>query len=142
MVNSKRWLVWAAAAVCAASVGATTVADLEAQGLKPLNADEIRQLVVGHTLDHTMVGTQKVAPIYYRADGTRTVNAKAFGGRVYDTKWWTDNHQRCDISARTQAAQCGSIFKRGDDYVFCIQGEGVCAWTFTIRPGNPDGLGQ
>lgn len=122
--------------------GATTIADLEGQGLKPMTNEEIHQLVTGHTLDHKMAGTRTVAPIHYRADGTRTVNTTAFGGAVHDTRWWTENNQRCEISVRTQATQCGSIFKRDADYVFCINGDEMCAWTFTIRQGNPDGLGK
>lgn len=138
----KKMVLAGLVSTAAMAAGAVTVADLKAQGLQPLNNEEIKVLITGQTLDHKMAGARSVAPIHYRADGTRTVNATALGGRMYDTKWWVEDNQRCEISARTNAQQCGVTFKRAEEYVFCITGEEVCGWTFTVRPGNPDGLGK
>ncbi len=121
---------------------ANTAADLQAQGLTPLTDDSIREVTQGNTLDHKMIGTRLVAPIYYGSNGMRTVNATAFGGRISSTKWWVENGHRCEISARTQQTQCGLIFKQDDTYTVCFNGEESCKWTFTVRAGNPDKLSE
>lgn len=121
---------------------AQTAQELVSQGLVPLTAAEIEAVSAGQTLDHKMVGTRLVAPIHYRVDHTRVVNAQAFGGRIYETKWWLEGNKRCEISGRTKQPQCGQVFKRNDEYVVCFGGEDLCGWTFTVRPGNPDRLGE
>jgi len=132
------------AASLLASMGAwaQTAQELKTQGLVQLTGAEIESLSSGQTLDHKMIGTRMVAPIFYRSDKTRVVNATAFGGRIYETKWWIEGNKRCEISGRTKQTQCGQVFKRNAEYVMCFDDEEQCGWTFTLRPGNPDHLGE
>jgi len=128
--------------LCATQAFAITATDLLAQGATPLSEEDIKAVSQDQTLDHKMLGTRLVAPIYYGTNGTRIVNATAFGGKIYNTKWWTDNGKRCEISAKNKDTQCGLVFKREKDYLVCFDQEEQCAWTFTARPGNPDKLGE
>jgi len=128
--------------LCATNAFALTSADMLAQGATPLTEEDIKSVSQNQTLDHKMLGTRLVAPIYYGTNGTRIVNATAFGGRIYNTKWWTESGKRCEISAKNNTTQCGLVFKREKDYLVCFEQEEQCAWTFTVRPGNPDKLGE
>jgi len=139
---SGKYLIALASLMCATHAFALTSADMLAQGATPLSEEEIKSVSLNQTLDHKMLGTRLVAPIYYGANGTRIVNATAFGGKIYNTKWWTENGKRCEISAKTKDTQCGLVFKREKDYLMCFDQEEQCAWTFTARPGNPDKLGE
>lgn len=137
-VNAFFWL-----AVCAwsASASAVTIDELKSRGVKQLTGEEVRSVTEGNTIDQKMAGTRLVAPIFYRLDGTRVVNAKAFGARSYvTTKWWIDGDLRCENNARTGDKQCGVIFSEGDEYHLCFAEEEQCKWTFTVRAGNPDQL--
>lgn len=137
-----KYLLALVSIVCGTNVLAITSADMLAQGAKPLTEEEIKSVSHDQTLDHKMLGTRLVAPIYYRTNGTRVVNATAFGGKVYETKWWTESGKRCEISAKNKSTQCGLVFKREKDFLLCFDQEEQCAWTFTARPGNPDKLGE
>lgn len=127
-----------AALIVGSNVLALTSADLQAKGLTALTGAEIKTLADGNTLDHKMMGTRLVAPIFYGANGMRVVNATAFGGKVSSTKWWVENDMRCEVNVRNGQNQCGTITKTDEGYTLCYSHEPQCSWTFTIREGNPD----
>lgn len=133
-------VVFAACMLTVSTLHAVTSDELKAQGAVPLNDQSLLKITQGNTLDHKMVGTRLVAPIYYGANGMRTVDATAFGGRVSQTKWWIENGRRCEINVRTHEPQCGLVFKTEQAYTLCIEGEDQCKWTFLVREGNPNRL--
>lgn len=136
---SKSMLVLASLSV-GSSVLAITPSNLQAKGMKALSGAEIKALVQGNTLDHQRMGTLLVAPIYYAENGTRVVNATAFGAGISSTKWWVENDMRCEVNVRNHQSQCASITKTDEVYTLCYSHEPQCAWTFTVREGNPDNL--
>lgn len=142
IMPSGKYFLTLACILCAAHASAITTTEMLEQGAKPLTEEEIRAVGQDQTLDHKMLGTRLVAPIYYGSNGTRIVNAAAFGGKIYNTKWWIEGGKRCEISAKNKDTQCGLVFKREKDYLICFDQEERCAWTFTVRPGNPDKLGE
>ena len=89
-----------------------------------LNADEVRQLVSGNTLEFKHVDDARLKTRFYASDGTfRQLNKK---GKKKKGKWSiTKNGQLCNKSKREGV--CHSIYKQGD------------VWNTYIGRTNPTG---
>lgn len=90
-----------------------------------LNADEVRQLVSGNTLEFNHVDDARLITRFYAADGTfRQMNKK--GNKKVKGKWSVNNTgQLCN--QRKGNGVCHSIYKQGD------------VWKTYIGRTNPTG---
>ena len=130
-------LLLVAAASSSAKDEPTSVAALEANGVKPVTQERLVELIVGNTLLHRNLRSVNDLDILYRADGIRVYWSGGPGiGRRFEGWYKIRDGKRCELSV-SRGEVCFTLYPaRSDDYFVC-DAAGMCDWIVAIEKGNP-----
>ena len=107
-----------------------------------LSADQVTELFTGNTEKNQVMRrgefTGRVYRAFYKTDGTYTMKERT--GFMHGGVWFVDPLGRlCFRPGGKDKTKCDVIAKEGDHYIRLR--DGGLRGRFTVRKGNPDGLG-
>ncbi len=118
---------------------------LDAQGIKPMEGEQIKGLYVGNTIYYTMLapmfGLKRGAMRAVHFRDSKTGLALGLNGRTrLEMVYWIEGDALCNEWPDRTGRGCYLLYPLPDRFYTCSQVEDICRAMVHFAPGNPEKL--